>query len=204
MDTNRGRLTIESSDTELQEAEMNTIELLQGDKWLKHPLHPALVSVPIGSWIFSLAMDGIASVTKNECAQEAADTAITAGLVGAVLSATTGVSEFLRVPDKGGAVDSAVTHGALNITTTGLYALNALIRTSRRNQRKPIGLLPKLMSLAGVAAIGYTGWLGGHLVYRYGTAVQLDQGAQGQGKEEPEQQQTPSQRRSEKPERAHV
>jgi uncharacterized membrane protein len=174
------------STSAVKEAGMKTIDVLQGDKWLGHPVHPALVSVPIGAWVFSLVMDGVATVSKSQCAQEAADFAITAGLVGAGLSASAGVSEFLRVPDSGDAVDDAVTHGALNVGATALYAVNALIRSSRRGRGKPVGAFPKLLSLIGVAAIGYTGWLGGNLVYSHGTAVHIDKVLDEQGhKEEP-------------------
>lgn len=153
---------------------MNNIELLQGSKWLKHPLHPALVALPIGSWLFSFVMDNVATVTGSKCAQEAADAAITVGLAGAVMSAATGITEFLRVPERDNAVETAVTHGTLNLTATALYGVNGLIRTSRRNRGRPTRFFPKFLSLVTVAAVGYTGWLGGNLVYNYGTAVELE------------------------------
>lgn len=155
------------------EVDMEAIKILQGDDWLKHPLHPALVAEPIGMWTFSLLMDGAASLTGNECAQEAADTAVTAGLVAAAVSGMAGLAEFMRVPPDEKSQNTAFLHGMLNISAVGLYAINAIIRTGRRKSGRPGGFLPKLLSLAGVAAISYSGWLGGNLVYNHGAGVHI-------------------------------
>ncbi|MBI2842350.1 MAG: DUF2231 domain-containing protein [Armatimonadetes bacterium] len=162
---------------------MNTVETLQGDKWLGHPLHPALVALPIGLWVFSSVLDGIASITRSESVQEAADLAVTGGLVGATVSAATGIAEFARVPD-GHPEEHAVIHGALNAAATGLFAVNALMRSSRRSRRQPVGILPKLLSLVGVGIIGYTGWIGGDLVFKHGIGVDLGSALEAHGKRE--------------------
>lgn len=155
---------------------MDTEKFLQGDDWLGHPIHPALVAGPIGLWIFSLLMDGATSVSKNKCIQEAADRAMTVGLVAAGLAAATGLAEYSRVPKDEQAKRDAFTHGMLNAGTASLYGVNAAIRSKRRGEGKSTGLLPKIMSLAGVAVIGYTGWLGGGLAYNYGTGVSQERG----------------------------
>lgn len=153
---------------------MNVKEALQGDEWLGHPLHPALVAGPIGMWILSLALDGAAAVSKNKCVQEAADFAMLGGLVGAGMAAATGIAEYTRVPTEKRVLNTALTHGSLNAAATSLFAINASVRNGRRKAGRPGGLIPKLLSLAGVAIVGYTGWLGGTLVYRHGVAVQTE------------------------------
>lgn len=153
---------------------MDAKEVLQGDSWLGHPVHPALVAVPIGSWIFSLVMDGLAAVTKNECAQEAADKAITVGLVGAGLSAATGIAEFARTKPDSEAQSSALLHGSLNAAGMALYGINAAVRSARRASGRPTGVLPKFLSLVGVATVTFTGFLGGDMAFRSGVGVQID------------------------------
>jgi uncharacterized membrane protein len=153
---------------------MGAIKTLQGDTWLGHPAHPAFVALPIGMWVFSLVLDGIAAATKQECAQKAADYAVTGGLVGAGLSAVTGVSEYFRIPKANPAKGTALLHGSLNATATTAYTINAVIRSRRKKEGRSAGVLPKLISVAGVALIGYTGWLGGKLAYDYGVGVSVD------------------------------
>jgi|GEM_PF-3463450 len=185
---------------------MKTTELLQGDEWLGHPAHPAFVTLPIGLWTFGLLMDMIASITKNECAQDAADYAVTAGLVGAGLSAATGLGEFLRVPAEGQPLQDGLTHGALNVGAVGLYSINAIIRNGRRGAGRPGGFLPKLLSMVGVGAIAYSGWLGGMLAYKHGVGVQVEGGTgkknQPESSAEPASQQPERETRRRRSERA--
>ncbi|MCE5197694.1 MAG: DUF2231 domain-containing protein [Armatimonadota bacterium] len=157
---------------------------LQGDEWLGHPLHPALVALPIGAWMFGALMDGIASATRNKCAQDAADHAAFVGLVGAASAAVAGLAEFMRVPSDEKAQQTALTHATLNVSAVALYSMNSLLRYFRRGRGKTGGFIPKMLSLAGVGIIGYSGWLGGSLVYRHGTAVSVEHGVTLQGKPE--------------------
>ena len=150
---------------------MDTKEFMQGDKWLGHPLHPALVAIPIGAWVFSLIMDSIAVSTGNKCAQEAADASLNLGLVGAGVSAVAGLTEFLRVPDEKEVMDTATNHGMCNLAITSTYAVNAVIRAARRNQGKSAGFLPRLMSAVCAASIVYSGWLGGNMVFNKGVGM---------------------------------
>ncbi len=166
---------------------MDPVKLLQGDEWLGHPAHPAVISGPIGMWTFSFIMDIIAAVTKKECAQEAADYALTGGLITAGLAVPTGIGEYLRVPRGGQAKSEATIHGALNATAVGLYAINGMIRSGRKAEGRPGGFLPKLLSLAGIAIIGYTGWLGGKMSYEHGIGVKCESALEEQKKLQQEQ-----------------
>jgi uncharacterized membrane protein len=152
----------------------NLEKALQGDAWLGHPVHPTLVSLPIGIWMFGVLMDGLATVTRNKCLQEAADDAVTAGLVGAGVSAATGLGEFLRVPRTEYVQKVALTHAVINVSAVTIYSVNAIVRNGRRAAGRPGGFIPKLLSLVGMGLIGYSGWLGGNLVFRHGTSVRVE------------------------------
>lgn len=144
---------------------------LQGDQWNGHPIHPALVALPIGMWCLSATLDFISLFSKNECIQEAADDALVAGLVGAGLAAVTGLGEYQRVPDDERAGQIALQHAVTNVSVVALNSVNAIIRNGRRGAGRPGGMLPKLLSWTTISLISYSGWLGGKLVYNYGTAV---------------------------------
>ena len=60
-----------------------TKDVLHG-KWLGHPLHPALVSLPIGAWTLAFLFDVMEIVGGKKSRN--AEAAISLGLAGAVAS----------------------------------------------------------------------------------------------------------------------
>jgi nitrite reductase/ring-hydroxylating ferredoxin subunit/uncharacterized membrane protein len=122
---------------------------------LGHPLHPALIELPIGAWTLAAILDALemAGLRGN---RGFADTAIKIGLVGAVGAAVTGATDWSETD--GRAKRIGLTHGVMNLTATGLYALSLLLR--RRSRSKGIALS---MTAFGVAMS--SAYLGGHLSY---------------------------------------
>jgi nitrite reductase/ring-hydroxylating ferredoxin subunit/uncharacterized membrane protein len=128
--------------------------LLHGT-WLHHPLHPALIDVPLGAWTLAAVLDGLELVRDDESVPNA-DFVIAVGLLGAAGAAVTGLADWSQT--SGRARKVGVTHGILNVAATTLYGLSLLSR--RRSRRRGIGLAMMAYPLAMSAA-----WLGGHLVY---------------------------------------
>ena len=62
--------------------------------WLGHPLHPALVAVPLGAWTAALALDAMESISGRRELAAGADAAIAVGLVGAAGAAVTGLTDW--------------------------------------------------------------------------------------------------------------
>src|SRR4051794_39328641 len=65
-----------------------------------HPLHPVLVTVPIGAWVASLVFD-IASRVNSKGAPSLVDASywlIGIGILGALLAAVFGLLDLLAVP----------------------------------------------------------------------------------------------------------
>jgi nitrite reductase/ring-hydroxylating ferredoxin subunit/uncharacterized membrane protein len=135
-----------------------------------HPIHPMLVSLPIGLWAGSLAYDVVAAARDDERLRHTADDMLLAGLVGAIAAAVPGaVDYFAIVPPNSSARKRGATHGLLNVTLTALYGANWLLR-SRSPERwgRRLGVP---LSLLGFGGLMYSGWLGGTLVYRNQIAV---------------------------------
>lgn len=131
--------------------------------WLGHPLHAALVAVPVGAFTLSMIFDGIEVFGKTRKYQRAADTSIAVGLAGAVTAVLPGLADWSLTT--GGAKRVGFVHATLNTTIAGLYGAS-LIARSRRRRGAGIAL----------ATIGHTlliasAWLGGELAYRYGVGV---------------------------------
>jgi uncharacterized membrane protein len=126
--------------------------------WLGHPLHPAITDVPLGAWTVALVFDLIAEGNeRKECAR-ASETAVVIGLIGAVGSAVTGLTDWSATGGRARRVGMA--HGLLNVGATALYGASLWLR---RRERRRAG--------RNLAYLGYTvsmaaAYLGGHLVFR--------------------------------------
>jgi nitrite reductase/ring-hydroxylating ferredoxin subunit/uncharacterized membrane protein len=126
--------------------------------WLGHPLHPAVVALPIGAWTSALALD-----LAGE--ERAADLTIALGVGGALVSAVTGAAQWQDAsydeqPKRLGAL-----HALTNIAATACYGASLALRKSGA---RPAGVA---FSLAGFGLITVGGQLGGDLAYDLGIGV---------------------------------
>jgi nitrite reductase/ring-hydroxylating ferredoxin subunit/uncharacterized membrane protein len=122
-----------------------------------HPLHPLLVTVPIGSWVAASYLD----LTGGDA--RAAQRLVGLGNLAALPAAFTGANDWLST--SGGERRVGLAHALLNYTALGLYTGSWL---ARRNDRRVKGAA---LALAGSGVLSASGWLGGHLSYALGVGV---------------------------------
>jgi uncharacterized membrane protein len=136
-----------------------------------HPIHPMLVPLPIGLWLFSFACDVIAMFSRDPHDWKiVALYTMVGGIVGAMLAAIPGLIDFLSLPRE--PRKTALVHMTLNLVIVGLFAANAWWRIASPNDAEAPGMsAPVWLSLVAVLMLAVSGWLGGHLVYRHGVAV---------------------------------
>lgn len=132
---------------------------LQGT-WLGHPLHPALATLPIGTWTLALALDicEAFNVAPRRRTGEAADFALKVGAVGAIAAAAAGAADWRQI--HGRERRTGLVHAALNTAALGL-TLGSL--AMRRRGRRGAG---RSLSTAGWLTMAAGAYLGGHMVYR--------------------------------------
>jgi uncharacterized membrane protein len=96
---------------------------------------------------------------------------IAAGIAGALLAALPGLIDYTGL--RGQVRRIATWHLVMNLTLVGLFALNLWLRTS--SGRAIIGpgmAIPLTLTIAGVALMFASGWLGGEMVYRHRVGVE--------------------------------
>jgi nitrite reductase/ring-hydroxylating ferredoxin subunit/uncharacterized membrane protein len=127
--------------------------------WLGHPLHPPLTDLVIGPWTSALLLD----LVGGEGAEEAADCLVGVGVLAAVPTALSGLSDWADV--RGGTRRVGTLHAIGNTTALTLHVLSWF---ARRGGNRPRGLL---LSGLGVSAATLSAWLGGDLSFRRGVGV---------------------------------
>ena len=148
--------------------------------WYGHPLHPALVAVPIGAWIASLVFDiGSHLVHEPGFLTQGSRWLIGLGVVGAVLAALFGFLDLFAIPSGTRVFRIGLVHMSINLTVTVAYVVGFLIRGATAG---PVGWGPLALSAVALAALSVSGFLGGELAYRYGVRV-ADETTQASGYE---------------------
>jgi nitrite reductase/ring-hydroxylating ferredoxin subunit len=123
--------------------------------WLGHPLHPVFTDIPVGAWTAALALDAAAG--DDAGMRRAARLAIGVGLVGAVGSAITGLTDWSETGGRSRRM--GLVHGLLNLAATGLFAASWL---ERGNGGRASG---RATAWAGYAIAAGSAYLGGELVF---------------------------------------
>jgi uncharacterized membrane protein len=126
-----------------------------------HPIHPMLVAIPIGLWVFSLVSDIICMNSKApETWHAVAYWTMVGGIVGALVAAVPGFIDMLSIKDAP-IKKTALTHMGINLTVVALYVVNVWLRYT---DPQSLGL-PFALSLIAIGMLLVSGWLGGKMVY---------------------------------------
>lgn len=152
-----------------------------------HPVHPILVTVPIGGWVASLVFDIASHVTGDGAfLVKGSLWLIAIGIIGALCAAATGFLDLFAIPTGTRAFRTGLQHMGLNLAVTVLYAIGFVWRLG--DHQHPGAVAPGQIALSAVslAALAVSGFLGGKLAYTYGVRV-ADETTQARAYTQPEQ-----------------
>jgi uncharacterized membrane protein len=141
----------------------------------KHPIHPMLVGIPIGLWVFAVVADLVHMSGGGAAWKEVARYCIGGGIAGALLAAVPGLVDLTSI-SAGNVRKVALTHMTVNLIVVGLFGLSLWLRTT-----DPLGGWPAAISGIGLLLLGLGGWLGGELVFVHGMGVEAAE-AKGSGR----------------------
>ena len=138
----------------------------------RHPVHPILVTLPIGLWVFSFACDLVfAFGTRNPVWKTVALYTMVGGLIGALVAAIPGLIELVSLP--GRSRRTAIAHMSVNVVVAALFGLDIWQRATSGDAGAGSSATVWL-SLFAISLLAVSGWLGGKLVDERGVAVQIE------------------------------
>jgi len=131
-----------------------------------HPIHPMLVTLPIGLFVFSFVCDLIYVFgSGNPTFAIVALYTMAGGIVGALAAAIFGFIDLMSLPPE--PRKTGLAHMTINLVVVVLYVINCWLRSG--TPESPGGYV--WLSLIAIALLVVSGWLGGKMVYVYGVAV---------------------------------
>jgi uncharacterized membrane protein len=146
-----------------------------------HPLHPILVTVPIGAWVTSMVFDVASHVVRQPgFLAQGSVWLIAVGVLGALAAACTGFLDLFAIPTDTRAFGTALVHMSLNLAVTTVYAIAFVWRLGDYHHPASVPVLKVVLSAACLAVLALSGFLGGKLAYRYGVRV-ADETTQAEG-----------------------
>jgi uncharacterized membrane protein len=136
-----------------------------------HPIHPAIVPLPIGAFSLALIGDVVHAYTREPFWYRFAFICIGIGILTAIVAALFGMLDYFGVRMSRRGASIATTHMVLNLGVVALYAVNLLLR--RDDAALLTSRWPFVFGLDVVAyvALGISGWLGGKLAYEHKVGV---------------------------------
>lgn len=133
----------------------------------KHPIHPMIIPLPIGLWVFTLACQIINAAGGTGAWETVATYTMGGGIVGGLLAVTPGFIDLFAVPPSR-ARSIGIWHMSLNISITALFIINFALRLTGSITAGA----SLVLSIIGIALLLVSGWLGGSMVYVHGVAVE--------------------------------
>lgn len=137
-----------------------------------HPLHPILVSLPIGLFVWVLVADIVYIRSGDPLWFGISTWSAIAAIVTALLAALPGFGDYFTMARYSRRASGLATaHMLLNLLVVGLYIVAAiLVRGLDPATGVGYGMVVALHAI-GVVALSISGWLGGEMVFRHRIGV---------------------------------
>jgi uncharacterized membrane protein len=143
----------------------------------RHPIHPILVTVPIGAFVCAMAGDVLFVIKQQPQWFELSRLAIGVGLVAAPLAAIAGLVDYLGLPLRPPARRTASFHLGCNVAALLFYAISLVLRWQQPPYTAAGWGWAMTLSTLGLVVLGAAGWLGGKLVFEHRVGVVEDAAA---------------------------
>ena len=150
---------------------MTLMDVAKG-KWLKHPLHPIIVHVPVGLWPAALLFDGLSRLGfGGNALVQLSFFCIATGVLAALVAVPTGVLDWAEIKKERPAWRLGLYHMAVNLVVALVYAINLGLRLEDFRSASAVANAPLALSAIGTVLLFGGVYLGGLMVCAHGIGV---------------------------------
>jgi uncharacterized membrane protein len=147
------------------------IAIFQG-KWLGHPVHPAVVHMPLALWIGAALLDALYLLgVQNDALVHLALYAVLLGLAGALIAVPTGLADWMPIKRGKPARRLGIYHMALNGVAAVMFTANFILRADALDEPEPVNPVIATLSIVGALILLVSGYLGSLLAFDHGVSV---------------------------------
>jgi len=140
-----------------------------------HPLHPTLVALPIGLFVWTFIADLVyLGRDKDATWYDISFWTSVAAIVTALVAALPGFGDYFTMARHTDARGMATTHMLLNLATVAVFIVAAALMwdDGAVEGGRLTGVV--ILHAIGVGMLALSGWLGGEMVYKHHLAVVPD------------------------------
>lgn len=148
--------------------------MASGARAFGHPIHPTLIVFPLGLLSTAVIFDIIRIFTGNLNWSQVAFYMIGAGVIGGLAAAVFGLFDWMGITSGTRAKRVGAIHGLGNLVVVLLFAASWWLRWAQPGEPSKAALT---LSFLGILLSGFTGWLGGELVFKHGVGVEQQAGS---------------------------
>ena len=140
--------------------------------WLGHPLHPAVVHLPIALWLGALVFDvlNLCNVAGNPLVRTSY-WAILAGLITLLIVVPAGIAEWTQIKPERPAWTLALWHMILNVIVALILVVSLYFRSGSAYDADRVPTLAFATTVVANIVLFVSGYLGGRMVYDHGIGV---------------------------------
>ncbi len=136
-----------------------------------HPIHPALVTIPIGSFVLALIGDIATSVTHDQFWYTFAYYCVGIGILSGLLAAVFGLIDYFSVRMSARGKNLATIHLVLNVIAIVLYIVDWYERRDNRAFLSSGWAAVMALEIAALVILSISGWIGGEMAYIHKVGV---------------------------------
>ena len=141
-----------------------------------HPIHPLLVGLPIGLFVWAFIADIVFVLSDNMTWYDISFWSGVAAIIAALVAAVPGFGDYLTIAVQSDAKFMATAHMVGNLSVVILFAVAAGFQVDEGATSGSNLVAVVALHGIGVGLLGIAGALGGDLVYRHHLAMIPDDG----------------------------
>jgi uncharacterized membrane protein len=151
-----------------------------------HPLHPALVALPIGLLLWAFVADLIYLGTdKDPTWYDISFYSGLAGIITAMFAALPGAIDYLTLAKGTNVNDMALLHGGTNVLVVVLFTIAAALQADGGARDGSSLTAVIALHASGATFLAMAGYLGGEMVFRHHVATIEEEATEPQSNSQP-------------------